>query len=80
MIEESDAGTPLTNIRFTGNCGGAIYGYEQAMNNTFINRIDNRTPISNLYLASAWSSPGGGFTGAMRSGQKAWRAIVKDFN
>ncbi len=78
MIEESDASTPLTNIRFTGNCGGAIYGYEQSLDNTFINRIDNRTPIPNVYLASAWTSPGGGFAGAMRSGQKAWRAIRKD--
>lgn len=79
MIEEFDAATPLTNVRFTGNCSGAIYGFEQALNNTFINRLDNRTPIPNLYLASAWSSPGGGFAGALRSGQRTWRAIRKDF-
>lgn len=79
MVEEYDAATPLTNIRFTGNCQGAIYGFEQALNNTFVNRIDNRTPVRNIYLASAWSSPGGGFAGALRAGQKAFRAIERDF-
>ena len=74
----NEVGTPLTNVRYTGNCEGAIYGYEQALNNTFINRIDNRTPIRNLFLASAWSNPGGGFAGALSSGKNTFKCISKD--
>lgn len=78
VIERREVGTPLTNIRYTGNSDGAIYGYEQALHNTFYRRIDARTPIPNLYLASAWGNPGGGFAGATRAGQIAFNRIVKD--
>jgi phytoene dehydrogenase-like protein len=60
MIEVKEAGTPLTNRRFTGNTDGAIYGFEQSMDNAYMNRIENRTPVKGLYLASAWGNPGGG--------------------
>ncbi|MCG3222527.1 MAG: FAD-dependent oxidoreductase [Candidatus Heimdallarchaeota archaeon] len=32
------------------------------------NRIKQKSPIENLYFASAWTSPGGGFGGAIISG------------
>ncbi|MFZ5571814.1 MAG: hypothetical protein ACOZF0_15545 [Thermodesulfobacteriota bacterium] len=51
--------------------------YEQAMNNQFICRIKNRTPIEGLYLASAWGYPGGGYEGVMRSGLETFRMIVE---
>ncbi len=31
-------------------------------------RLPNKSPIKNLYFASAWVNPGGGFTGAILSG------------
>ena len=77
MIEVQDAATPLTNQRYTGNIDGAIYGFEQSMDNAYMNRIENDTPISGLYLAGAWSNPGGGFAGAFRSGEKAFQALMK---
>jgi len=76
IIEEMDSATPLTNINFTGNPEGAIYGYEQAMNNQFMDRIKNNTPVEGLYLASAWGYPGGGFTGVMRGGLRTSRMIL----
>lgn len=76
MIEEVDSATPLTNIRFTGNPEGAIYGYEQAMNNQFMDRIKNNTPVQGLYIASAWGFPGGGFTGVMRGGRRTAGMIL----
>ncbi|MCP4599612.1 MAG: NAD(P)/FAD-dependent oxidoreductase [Proteobacteria bacterium] len=79
MVEVKEIATPLTNLRFTKNPGGAIYGFEQAMGNTYLNRIENRTPINGLYLAGAWGSPGGGFTGAQRSGITAFKNFVEDF-
>ncbi|MDA8123601.1 MAG: NAD(P)/FAD-dependent oxidoreductase [Deltaproteobacteria bacterium] len=79
MIEEKESATPLTNWRFTRNPEGAIYGFEQAMNNSFMNRIDNRTPVKGLYLASAWSKPGGGYTAVMSSGQTAFAMLMEDW-
>jgi phytoene dehydrogenase-like protein len=60
MIDIKEAATPLTNRRFTGNTDGAIYGFEQSMNNAYMNRISNRTPLNGLYLASAWGNPSEG--------------------
>lgn len=79
MIEVIDAATPLTNVRFTKNPHGAIYGYEQTMNNSFIRRIENRTPIDGLYLASSWGFPGGGFSGAHASGRTAFHNFLQDY-
>lgn len=79
MIEVSEAATPLTNWRFTRNPEGAIYGFEQSVDNAFMNRIKNRTPIQGLYLAGAWGGPGGGFAGVLRSGQSTFTKILKDW-
>jgi phytoene dehydrogenase-like protein len=80
MIEAKDAATPLTNWRYTRNPGGAIYGYEQALNNTFMNRIANETPVKGLYLASAWGNPGGGYGGVLSGGRQTFEKIVKDWD
>jgi len=79
MIEERESATPLTNWRFTRNPEGAIYGFEQAMNNTFMNRIDNRTPVKGLYLAGAWGNPGGGYTAVMGSGRTTFMKLMEDW-
>jgi len=79
MIEVKEAATPLTNWRYTGNTDGAIYGFEQSMDNAYMNRIENHTPIKGLYLAGAWGNPGGGYTGAMRSGEKAFQALMEEW-
>lgn len=79
MIDLKESATPLTNWYFTRNTEGAIYGFEQAMNNAFMNRIDNRTPVKGLYLAGAWGNPGGGYTAAMSSGQMTFGKIMEDW-
>jgi phytoene dehydrogenase-like protein len=79
MIEVQDAATPLTNVRYTLNTAGAIYGYEQSMENTFMYRISNRTPIKGLYLASAWGDPGGGYTAVLMSGKKTYGMLMEDW-
>ena len=79
MIEVREAATPLTNQRYTGNPAGAIYGFEQSMDNAFMNRIENRTPIRGLYLAGAWTNPGGGYTGVLRAGERAFEQIMEDW-
>lgn len=79
MIEVKDAGTPLTNWFYTRNTEGAIYGFEQSMENAFMKRIDNRTPIKGLYLASAWGNPGGGYSGVLRGGQMTFGKMMEDW-
>jgi len=80
MIEVKEAGTPLTCWRYTGNTEGAIYGFEQSMDNAFMNRIDNRTPVKGLYLASAWGNPGGGYGGVLRAGEMTFQQIMEDWS
>lgn len=79
MIEVKEAATPLTNLRYTKNPQGAIYGYQQSLDNSYMNRIQNITPFKGLYLASAWSNPGGGFQPCLESGRKAYCACIKDW-
>jgi len=79
MIEVKEAATPLTNWRYTGNTEGAIYGFEQSMDNTYMNRIDNRTPVKGLYLAGAWGNPGGGYVGVLRSGEETFQKMMEDW-
>jgi phytoene dehydrogenase-like protein len=79
MIAVKEAATPLTNWRYTGNTEGAIYGFEQSMDNAYMNRIRNRTPVKGLYLASAWGNPGGGYGGVFRAGQGAFEAMMEDW-
>ena len=68
---------PLTCWYFTRNTEGSIYGFEQALNNAYMNRIDNRTPVKGLHLVSAWRNSGGGYAGAL-SGQITFGKIVQD--
>jgi len=79
MIEVKEAATPLTNWRFTGNTQGAIYGFEQSMDNAYMNRINNRTPVKGLYLAGAWGNPGGGYVGVLRSGEETFQKMMEDW-
>ncbi|MFC1834254.1 FAD-dependent oxidoreductase [Thermodesulfobacteriota bacterium] len=79
MIIVQDAATPLTNMRYTLNTAGAIYGFEQTPENSFMNRISNRTPIKGLYLSSAWGEPGGGYTGVLIAGKRAFGLLMEDW-
>jgi len=77
MIVMREAATPLTNARFTLNPGGAIYGYNQTVGNSFMTRLPNETGVPGLYLASAWGNPGGGFAGAMLGGRGAFTSLTE---
>lgn len=79
MIEVQEAATPLTNVRYTLNSAGAIYGYEQSIANTFMSRISNRTPVKGLYLAGAWGEPGGGYGPVLSSGKKTFGMLMQDW-
>jgi len=78
-IEVKEAGTPLTNFRYTGNYRGAIYGWDQTVNNSGNRRLPNKTPIKNLYLAGAWTFPGHGYGGVISGGLQCFNEIMKEW-
>jgi prolycopene isomerase len=78
MIVMQEAATPLTNIRYTSNKFGAIYGYSQTLDNSGLVRLPNRTPVEGLYLSSAWSYGGAGYGGALGGGKEAFRCMWED--
>ncbi|NIN71967.1 MAG: NAD(P)-binding protein [Gemmatimonadetes bacterium] len=79
MIDVIEIGTPLTNRRYTGNPQGAIYGYEQSLANAFMTRLPNTTPFAGLYLASAWTNPGGGYQPCLQSGTMAAQRVMSEW-
>ena len=78
-IEICEIATPLTNVRYTGNYRGAVYGWDQTVNNSGANRVGHSTPIKNLYLAGAWSKPGHGYGAVIPSGLECFAAVIKDW-
>jgi len=76
-IEVKEVGTPLTNWRYTRNYRGAIYGWDQTMNNSGPNRVPHATPIKNFYLAGAWTQPGHGYGAVIPSGLECFAEIMK---
>ena len=77
-IEVAEAATPLTMERYTGNYNGAIYGWSQIVAQSGMKRLPPKTSVNNLYLVGAWTQPGGGIKGVMRSGINISEKILKD--
>jgi prolycopene isomerase len=78
-IEVKEIGTPLTNIRYTGTHRGAIYGWDQTVNNSGSMRVGHATPVKNLFLAGAWTKPGHGYGAVIPSGLECFAEIVKNW-
>ncbi len=74
-VEVLDVATPRTFEKFTGNPGGSIYGFNPTPRQYATRRSPGATPIDGLFLAGAWTSPGGGFSAVMRSGTQAALAV-----
>ena len=72
----SELATPLSIERYTRAKGGVIYGYEQNKEGFMGRHRYKSRDIENLYFASAFGFPGGGFTGAMMSGYRVARKIM----
>ena len=78
-IEVKEIGTPLTNVRYTSNYRGAIYGWDQTLDNSMPRRLPHRTPIKNLYLSGAWTQPGAGYGAVIPSGLECFGEIMRDW-
>ena len=77
-IEVKSIATPVTMKRYTRNLNGAIVGWENSLSHSIFNRMQQRTPVRNLYTASAWTFPGGGVNGATMGGCEAAHRIIKN--
>lgn len=79
-IEVREVGTPLTNVRYTANHRGAIYGWDQTLDNSMPRRLPHTTPVKNLYLAGAWTRPGHGYGAVIPSGLECFAEIMKEWD
>jgi phytoene dehydrogenase-like protein len=83
LIEQHDKpggyATAFTRPGGFGNYRGAVYGWDQTVNNSGANRVGHSTPIKNLYLAGAWSRPGHGYGAVIPSGLECFAAVVKEW-
>ncbi|MBT8182774.1 MAG: NAD(P)/FAD-dependent oxidoreductase, partial [Eudoraea sp.] len=77
-IEYYEVSTPKTIKRFTANPSGAVYGFAQTLELTASKRFRNNFLVPNLYFASAWAFPGGGFEGSVTGGFLAALQMNKD--
>jgi all-trans-retinol 13,14-reductase len=78
-IEVLEVATPLTNLRYTSNPRGAIYGWNQTVDNSGQRRFPQKTPIKNLYLAGAWTFPGHGYGACIPSGLACFGQVMADW-
>jgi len=67
-IEVMEVATPKTMSRFGSSPEGAIYGFAQTIEQSGINRLTQKTKIKGLFLAGAWTEPGGGIHACFLSG------------
>ena len=71
--------TPKTIEERTGNPYGAAYGWAQTPRQSGMYRLQRTTPIPNLFLTGHWTSPGGGISGVVASGELTARVILDKF-
>ena len=77
-IVHRELATARTIQRFLNTPGGAVYGFAQQTECAGRHRPGSDTALPGLWLASAFASPGGGFTGAMLAGQTAFNAVQRE--
>jgi phytoene dehydrogenase-like protein len=77
-IEYYEVATPKTIQRYTLNTGGSVYGFAQSKQQSGTKRFRNNFLLPNLYFASAWAFPGGGFEGTIMGGFLAALQMNRD--
>jgi phytoene dehydrogenase-like protein len=76
-IKYCEVSTPLTNMRYTCNPRGSLYGFEQTTENARrgLIRLNTQTSIPNLFLAGVWGFSGGQ-SNALFTGREAARSAL----
>ncbi len=76
-VETAVIATPLTNIRYTGNPMGAVYGFANTPSQNPGMRLERKGPLEGLWFAGAWTQPGGGYQPCINSGHLAASSILE---
>jgi prolycopene isomerase len=76
-IEEIEAATPLTHMRYLGHPYGAIYGFEQYTKDSMFFQPGRSSPLPGLYFASGWTGDCG-FQPTLQAGAAAARSIIRE--
>ena len=76
-IEVMSIATPPTLENFTLNPKGSFFGFHNTPEQALLNRLPQKTPITGLYLAGAWTFPGPGQSAVLQSGQIAASYVLK---
>ncbi len=77
-VQVAVVSTPLTNMRYTGNVAGAIYGFANTPAENPAFRLEQRGPLPGLWFAGAWTRPGGGFEPTLTSGVSAAEQVLAE--
>lgn len=76
-IDSYYVSTPRTKAEYTLNPNGTFLGFANTVNQSGMRRLKNKSPIKNLYFASAWTFPGGGFSSTIWSGWQCAKEVLK---
>ncbi len=76
-IEVIETSSPLTMERYTLNYKGAFMGWAPIPEQNMLKRMKQKTPLDHLYLAGAWTFPGGGQSACLLSGYSTAQKILK---
>lgn len=75
-IEEIEAATPLTHMRYLGHPNGSIYGFEQHTKDSLFFQPGRYSPVKGLYFASGWIGDPG-FQPTLEAGAAAARTVIR---
>ncbi|MBN2719303.1 MAG: NAD(P)-binding protein [Deltaproteobacteria bacterium] len=78
-IETQIVSTPVSNVRYTGNPQGAIYGFANTPEENPGFRMDNKGPLEGLWFAGAWTRPSAGYQGVITSGYNTAMCILEQW-
>ena len=78
-IEEIEAASPLTHMRYLGHPNGAIYGFEQYTKDSMFFQPGRTSPIQGLSFASGWIGDCG-FQPTLQAGATAAKAIIRELD
>lgn len=69
--------TPRTKAEYTLNPNGTFLGFAYTPKQSGMMRLKNKSPVKNLYFASAWTFPGGGYSSTIWSGWQCAKEVLK---
>jgi prolycopene isomerase len=76
-IQVIEIGSPATFERYTGNTGGALYGFENVKDIYHEAKLPIQTYIPNLFQVGHWGIPGGGLWNVMLNAYTASKVIER---